>query len=147
MGQLDRFLSVALAFSTVAEIGSLVCGIAKPKTRERFTEFYLLEPDGAAAGYPREIVVNRPITLTIGVVKHEYSDVQYCVERREDVAVEHIASPYLGHEEIWDQPYAFTLAEPGENRKVAFLLYKGDDEEPYRSLHLWITVKEKSSAQ
>jgi uncharacterized membrane protein len=117
------------------------------QTSPQFAEFYVLGPDGVAGGYPEEAAVDEPIVLICGVVNHEHSDVEYRVEMAGDGDTKQIANLWLGHEEMWEQPCAFTLTEPGQNRKVTFLLYRGDDEEPYRSLHLWITVKEKSSVQ
>jgi uncharacterized membrane protein len=146
-GKPGLFLLLLLALAAAGTLGAVVYAMTQFKIEKSFTEFYVLGSGGVAQGYPREVAEGEPITLIIGIVNHEHGDVQYHVERGEDVGVEHIASPYLGHEEMWEQPYTFTLTEPGENRKVTFLLYKGDDEEPYRSLHLWITVKEKTSAQ
>lgn len=140
---LDVLLSVALTFSIMVALGALIYAVARPKVGERFTDFYILGPNGIVGKYPEEAVAGEPIVLTFGVVNHERSDVQYYVEVAKDEGTIQLASPRLGHEETWEQPYAFTLTKPGENRKVTFLLYKGDDEEPYRSLHLWITVKEK----
>jgi uncharacterized membrane protein len=109
MERLDRLMSVILTLSIVAALGAFVYAIAKPKIGERFTEFYITGPDGIAEGYSQEVVAGESIALVIGIVNHEYRDVQYRVERGEDVGVEHIASPYLGHEETWEQPHAFTL--------------------------------------
>jgi len=147
MNRLDKFLSIILSLSIMAVAGAFTYAIAMPKIGERFTEFYILGAGGMAEGYPEETIVDEPIPLTIGVVNREYSDIQYRIEREENRDTEQIANLQLGHEETWEQPYTFALTEPGENRKVTFLLYKGDDDEPYRSLHLWITVKEKPSAQ
>jgi len=52
-----------------------------------------------------------------------------------------LAEIQLPHDEDWKQHFSFTLQEPGENKKVSFLLYRGDQEEPYRELHLWITAR------
>jgi uncharacterized membrane protein len=111
-------------------------------TSPQFAEFYVLGPDGVAGEYPEEAIVDELVFLILGVVNHEHSNVQYRIEMTGDGGTKQIATLSLGHEEKWEQPYTFTLAEPGENRKVTFLLYKGDEKEPYRSLHLWITVRE-----
>jgi len=141
-GLLHQFTSLMLVLSITAAVGSLAYAIVRPGAGERFTEFYILGPDNAAMGYPREIVTGDPFTLTIGIVNHERSDTQYRIERSDGGGIELIGQIWLSHEQTWEQPYTLTLSEPGENRKVSFLLYKGDDEEPYRSLHLWITVRE-----
>ena len=144
---LDGLLSTVLVLSIVAVLGTLAYAVAKPKIGEAFTEFYILGPNSVAGEYPAEVVVYEPVTLIIGIFNYEHANVQYRIEKSENTNIEQIANLQLGHEETWEQPYTFALTEPGENRKVTFLLYKGDDDEPYRSLHLWITVKEKPSAQ
>jgi uncharacterized membrane protein len=143
MGRVDRFLSVILALSVLTTVGALLHNIAKPKIGERFTEFYLLGPTAQADAYPKEATVDESTTLIIGVINREHDDVQYRIERAESAGRELIATMQLGHEETWQQPYTFTLTEPGENQKIEFLLCKGDETEPYRSLHLWITVVEE----
>jgi len=141
--KLNEFLLLVLALSVAGALGSLIYVVTPIKVEESFTAFYVLGPGGVAGGYPTEVVVDEPTTLNIGVVNHEHSDVRYRIERGIGVDAEQIANLQLGHEQRWEQPYTFVLTEPGENRKVVFLLYKGDDEEPYRSLHLWITVREE----
>jgi uncharacterized membrane protein len=144
-GWSDRLLSMALALSITAAIGSLVYGIAKPEVGERFTDFYILGPDGGARGYAEETVAGKPLTVIVGIVNREQSDIQYRVEVERDGGKEQIASPRLSHEETWEQTYVFVLNETGQDRRVTFLLYKGNSQEVCRSLHLWITVKEEAS--
>jgi uncharacterized membrane protein len=139
----DRCLAVALTLSIVAAIGSLAYGIAKPKVGERFTDFYVLGPDGVAQGYPQNAIVGEPLSLIVGIVNREHSGVQYRVEIEGDGETRQVASLQLDHEEIWEQAYTFTMTNPGQNHRVTFSLYKGNDQEPYRSLHLWITVREE----
>jgi uncharacterized membrane protein len=45
---MNKALSVMLAFSILAAVGALAYAVAAPKTGERFTEFYVLGPEGAA---------------------------------------------------------------------------------------------------
>lgn len=139
---LDKFLSVALVLSMLAIMSALVYGISKPKISEKFTEFYVLGSGTKADGYPEEIAAGKPLTLIVGVINREHDDVHYRIDRAGVAGRERVAALFLRHDEKWEQSYTFILTEPGENQKVEFLLYKGDEEEPYRSLHLWITVKE-----
>lgn len=127
---------------TVFGIGIYLGTISE--SRKAFTQFYITGGNETAADYPDEIEANQPFPLTIGITNHEYNDVQYRVVKVSDIHKEQIASPRLGHEERWKQFYTLILTEPGEH-KVVFLLYRDGDTEPYRSLHLWITVKEPTS--
>ena len=143
-GRTDRWLSVALALSAMAATGSLAYGVVRPKSGEQFTDFYILGPDGVARGYPQDTIAGEPISLIVGIVNREHSSVHYRVEIERDGETEHVANLQLGHEETWEQTCTFKLANPGENRRVTFLLYKGNEQEPCHSLHLWITVREKT---
>jgi uncharacterized membrane protein len=143
---LDGLLSVALVVSMMTACGTLVYTLVQPRVGETFTEFYVLGPGGTATGYPAVVTPYEPITLIFGVVNHEHVDAHYRIEKRDDTSIEQIVSLQLVHEERWEQPYTFGLTEPtepGENRRVSFLLYR--DGQPYRSLHLWVAVKEDSS--
>ena len=46
----------------------------------------------------------------------------------------------LEHEEKWEKPLSFFYPEEYENLKVEFLLYREGDDQPYRSLHLWVNI-------
>jgi len=54
--KLDKALSVILVIAIIGAIGTLGYVIAKPKVGERFTEFYILGPNGKAEGYPTKLV-------------------------------------------------------------------------------------------
>jgi uncharacterized membrane protein len=140
-GLLDRSLTVALAVSIVAALGTFLFVLAKPEVGERFTEFYLLGLTGKAEWYPTLVLVDQRVSLIVGVINREHADVRYRIER--DVNgrdAEQIAEIELAHDETWEEPYTFALHEPGEDQKVSFLLFKEGEKEPYRSLHLWIDV-------
>ena len=141
----NRFLSGMLTLSIVAVIGTLLYFLAQPKTDGKFTEFYILGASRKAEGYPREVLSGEPIALVIGIVNHEHADVPYTVKVIENTSADQIVSVQLSHQDRWEQPYTLTLDEPGEDNKITFLLYKGDDGAPYRSLHLWVTVREERS--
>lgn len=141
VARLDRILGSALALSVFFAGGTVLYFLVNPKVRERFTEFYLLGPDAQLGNYPTEVAVDESITLIVGLVNREHADVQYRVQK--DVngqEVEQIAQVRLAHGEKWEEPFTFALQEPGEGQKVSFLVYRDAQEDPYRSLHLWLTV-------
>ena len=112
-----------------------------PHVGERFTEFYILGPSGRAEGYPTDLKIGESGTVIIGVVNHEYEEVSYrivIVFGNETIGA--IDGIRLKHEELWQQNYTFTPEKTGERMKLEFLLYKEDVEEPYRTLHLWVTA-------
>jgi len=142
----DKVLSVVLAVAILGAIGTLGYVVAAPKVGEKFTEFYILGPDGKAENYPTELRVGEEGKVIVGIVNHEQEEASYKVEvwidgeDRDEINVE------LENEEEWREEVGFVPQKAGEEQKVEFVLYK--DGEPYfeEPLHLWIDV-EKAWAQ
>jgi uncharacterized membrane protein len=116
-----------------------------PKVGEQFTEFYILGMDGKAEGYPQELKPGEEGEVIVGVVNHEYQQEKYYVEVRMDDQVLPREGPItLEHEKEWERTVTFSYPQVRENLKVEFLLYREGDEEPYRSLHLWVNIQENA---
>jgi uncharacterized membrane protein len=137
---------ILLAISTLAVV-LLVSGVTaillRSGTGERFTEFYLLQSDERLSGYSSEVTVDQLVTVVLGIVNHEHDDLHYRIERVENATSEQVSALLLEHGETWEQPYSFALPELGEDQKIEFLLYKEGEQEPYRSVYLWVTVREE----
>jgi uncharacterized membrane protein/LysM repeat protein len=147
-GLVDRSLTVALALCILAAVGTFLFVLAKPEVGERFTEFYVLGPWGDARIYPQNILVGRPVSVIVGVVNREHEAVEYRIVRRVgDREEQQITGIQLAHDEKWEERLVFALQEPGDDQRLTFLLYKEGQEEPYRSLHLWIDVRAVGSPQ
>jgi len=148
--KVDRVLSLVLVLVIVGAIGTLVSVIATPKVGERFTEFYILGPQGKAEYYPGVLMVGQEGKVILGIVNHEQEEMSYRVEveiggekvklkvgdeERDTVEVE------LAPEEKWEREVGFVPQKVGKEQKVEFLLYKGVITEPYLKLHLWVDVE------
>ncbi|MDD2556201.1 MAG: DUF1616 domain-containing protein [Syntrophaceticus sp.] len=142
---LDKVLSIALIASILFAVGSICYVVAMPKVGEQFTEFYILGMDGKAEGYPQELKPGEEGEVIVGVVNHEYQQEKYYVEVRMDDQVLPREGPItLEHEKEWERTVTFSYPQVRENLKVEFLLYREGDEEPYRSLHLWVNIQENA---
>lgn len=140
--KIDEILTVILIISIILAISMVVYVIVTPKEGEKFTEFYILGPEGKAENYPTDLKVGDEGKVIIGVVNHEYARVTYRLEVLLDGAVigeEYIA---LKYNETWEYPFTSKAERTGENQKFEFLLYKEGEVEVYRSLHLWVDVKD-----
>lgn len=51
-----------------------VYAVITPKEGEKFTEFYVLDPNGKASDYPTNLKVGEEGEVIIGVVNHEYAN-------------------------------------------------------------------------
>lgn len=141
LSRLDKVLSVALVAAILFAVGSIIYVVTTPKVGEKFTEFYILGPGGMAEGYPRELKVNQPGKVILGVVNHEYREIKYRAEIRMDGHLKKSLYPIiLDHEEKWEKPVTFKAGRPHKNLKVEFWLFREGDKEPYRKLHLWVDV-------
>ena len=142
-----KILDIVLVISILLSVTMLVYVVVTPKEGEKFTEFYILGPDGMADDYPTELSVGKEALIFVGVVNHEYRTVNYTMNINMDNGVTagmdnvNIFNTDLSisHNETWENPVAFTPTMTGEDIKLHFLLYKdGNLSAPYRSLHLWV---------
>jgi uncharacterized membrane protein len=142
---IDRMLSIILIIAIILAIAMTVYVVVTPKQGEKFTEFYILGPEGMADDYPTDLSVGDEGEVIIGVVNHEYASITYLLEVKLNETVIGGAEPRLEHGETWEQPFFFEAKRKGDDQKIEFLLYRDHNEsdetgEPYRSLHLWVDV-------
>jgi uncharacterized membrane protein len=144
----SRILYRILALALVTAAVSATAIVVLPKPGERFTEFYILGPEGLAENYPREAVVGQPITVTVGITNREGAPAEYRVEV---VNGEHLVGQAgtvrLESGVTNEQPVTFIPTEVGDDVKVMFLLYRDGGQEAYRSLRLWLKVKEAEASE
>ena len=111
---------------------------------DRFTEFYILGPDGRAEGYPRTLELGDSLTVILGVVNHEGADAAYGIEATVDGQAAGFAdSVRLKDEERWEELVTLVPNQAGNSQKVEFLLRREEMdgvEEAYRAVHLWVDV-------
>lgn len=143
---IDRLFAAGIALAVIG-LGVAIYLAATRGSGERFTEFYILGPAGKAEGYPREAVVGQPISLILGIINREGETTGYSMQIRIDgQPVDDIPALQLGDDSTWERPITFAPAKPGQRQKVEFLLFKSLTDEPYRSLHLWLDVKDPTAA-
>ncbi len=141
-GSLDRLLSIALIVIVIGSMSSLAYAIAKPKTEEHFTNFYMLGKDKKMEEYPSIILIDDQTEVTLCIENHEKRVVTYSIkEMVEGNVVQTIGPITLNAEEIWLSPVIIKPPGAGENQKVDFLLYRDQDLNPYLNLHIWLDVK------
>jgi len=136
--KIDRILTVVLIISIILAISMTVYVIITPKEGEKFTEFYVLGPNGTADDYPTNLKVGEEGKVIIGIVNHEYANVTYPLEVRLNGEVIDEESVDLMHNETWESPFTFRATKAGEDQKLEFLLFKDEMTDVYRSLHLWL---------
>jgi uncharacterized membrane protein len=145
--RMDRALNMVLIAVILISVALTIFVLAVPKHGEKFTEFYILGPDGKTENYPLEFLpgVNNPIA--VGIVNHEYQNVTYDLVARINDNGTIIDTLYsnrisLSNEQSWNQIINLTTNQTGGTYlMLQFLLYKdGNLTAPYRDLHLWVNV-------
>jgi uncharacterized membrane protein len=141
--KMDKALTVFLILSILLSVATLIYVVITPKEGERFTEFYILGPDGKADNYSTKYVLGESSTVIVGIVNHEYMPVNYTMEiRLENRSLpENLQQITLTNNETWEKPVTLTPPFEGKNMKLEFLLFKEPNmSAPYRDLNLWIDV-------
>ncbi len=142
---IGKILTIILILSLIFSLFALVYIIVTPKHGEKFTEFYLLGARGKAADYPREVIPGSPINLIVGIVNHEYSDVNYTLKVQMENSTFLRRRIMLADNETWEQPVSFTINTTGSNLKLEFLLFREGNETAYRETYLWINSTPKGT--
>ena len=139
----DRVLTVLLILAVVGAAVTVAYVITKPKAGEKFTEFYVLGPEGKAENYPQRIILGDKGSVVLGIVNHEHETTVYRVEITIDAeTVRVIGSVTLHSKEKWEQVVDLVPTKAGDKQKVEFLLYKQASGELYTTLRLWIDVQQ-----
>jgi len=144
MPRLDKALLISLVVAIVVALGWLGYFIAAPNPGEKFTEFYILGPEGKAENYPQQVMLGANVDVIIGVVNHEHQPARYRVEITiNGVRSEEVDIGTLAHEQKWEKEISFVAQSPGDKQKVEFWLYRDNEAEPYLQdpLRLYIDVR------
>lgn len=137
----DKVLSIVLVASMLVAIVAIVYAVVAPPVGERFTEFYILGPDGKADNYPKKLTLGEEGKVILGIVNNESENMTYSVEIKVgDEGNSTIGPLSLVNKEKWENEVEFTPAKAGKNQKVEFVLFRLGEAEPYRTLHLWVSV-------
>lgn len=108
------------------------------------SEFYILGEEGLAQDYPRQGRVGQPLSVTFGIHNQEGQQELYRVEARNGADLVGVAGPFtLQDDETLTAPLNFTPVQAGENQRIDILLYRGNSQEAYRRLALWLVVGER----
>lgn len=135
---IDKILSVILITSVISACAMFYV-MLKPKNTENLTAFYILGPNGKASDYPTNLKLGEEAEVIIGIVNHEYENLTYKLEIRFNGIIIHEEYVSLVKNKTWETPFTFVGTSIGEDQKLEFLLYKG--EEVYRTLHLWVDIE------
>ncbi len=137
----DKTVSIILIILLVVAISATVYIIVNPFQGDKFTELYILGPDGKAGNYPTNLSVNETGNLKVGIVNHEQATTQYnLVTTLNGVKITEESYTLLNNEtKLID--YSFVAETYGNNQTLEFNLYKlPDNNNIYRSVFLYLNI-------
>ncbi|MFC2003653.1 DUF1616 domain-containing protein [Chloroflexota bacterium] len=138
----DKVLSITLVVAILGALGIIGYVIATPKVEERFTEFYILRPEGETAVRLKQPKVGEAGEVVMVITNHEYHTVSYLIQVRIDGMINNEIGPILlEHGEKSEEEVVFVPQKAGDNQKLELLLYKEGDANPYSEpLRLWFNA-------
>lgn len=139
----ERILAIILIVTILGAIGGLSYIFTKPRPQEDFTEFYVLGQGGKAEEYSTELQVDVKSSVIIGIINHEGKETSYRVEvLLSDTKIAEAGPITIDDERKWENEIDFIPGETGDNQKLEFLIYKGNEVEPYlEPIYLWVNVR------
>jgi len=113
-------------------IASIVYLSVSPQPGDKFTEFYVLNKDGKASDYPREIATGQPAEVIMGIINHEGKSASYTIRITADSAIiNSIETGSVSNGQKWERKTDFTLARAGDNQRVEFSIYLNNESTPH----------------
>ena len=92
-----------------------------PKTEEKFTEFYINNPDGQPTEYTWDTALGEEREIILGTVNREQKQMSYRVQVNIDGTVNNMIGPLsLEYEEKWKRHYSLFQIPPEPTRKLSF---------------------------
>jgi uncharacterized membrane protein len=139
----DLAISLLIVIVVISMAGLAAHLYTTPRPEDRFTDFFMLNVDGKADDYPKNVSVGQPVTVILGITNHEYSDTAYLVDAVSgNSTLLEIGPVSLATGATWQDRETFRMSAPGDNQEVRFFLYKGNDSNEYHELHLNLNVRE-----
>jgi len=161
----DAALNVVLVVSLLVAASTVTYAVAAPTQGETFTELSLLteNDDGelVADGYPRNFTRGDAEPLVVTVTNRESERTNYTLVaelqrvsvvdgdvRVEDANQLHRYNPTLADNESWRQRHLVEPELTGENLRLQYSLYRGDEAtgDAYRTVNLWVNVSQSDTA-
>lgn len=137
---LDKCLSIILIVVIIGSFSTLIYVVSTPNVDGRFTEFYLLGLNGTTSDYPTELNVGEDGKMIIGIMNQEFENVTYLLNVNFNGSLIYEEHFFLIENEKLEIPFKFKSTNKLENQKLEFILYKNEEKEAYRTLHLWVNI-------
>ncbi len=144
-GWKEKALTIFLGIVVLAAIGGIAyLGVARNGAGGDVTQFYLLGENRVVGAYPRDLKVNTPTSVTLGIINRDIAPANYAIKVYASGALVKLFGVIsLGAGETWEGAVDFTAPKAGSNQPVLFYVYRNDDSRPcLPPLKLTVNVRE-----
>lgn len=139
----DLAVGFALTLAALAVIGAVAWKVQQPVSGESFTEFYVLGAEKMLQDYPTNLRVGEAQDYNVGIINREKETVTYTIRAfLGNTQVGSLGPLVLSDEVTWEGKINVTPATAGEQQKLELRLYRDPSNEPYRTLHLFVDVRQ-----
>ena len=140
----ERTFAVILVVAILGAVGMVTYTSTTPKVKEAFTEFYVLGKSGEAENYLTDLKIGVESSLRVGIINHEGEEVNYRIEALINGTRLSESGPITLDDELKSEiEVNVTPVQAGQNQKLEFLLYKGNETKPYlEPIYIWVDVGE-----
>jgi uncharacterized membrane protein len=139
----DVTAGLALALAVLSVAGAVAWKVQQPVSGNSFTEFYVLGAQKTLQDYPANLQTGTVQDYNLGIINHENQTVTYIVRAFLDNSEVGSLGPLtIGHGAAWEGTIDVTPVTAGEQQKVELRLYRNPENDAYRTLHLFVDVRE-----
>jgi uncharacterized membrane protein len=132
MSKQNKALFVILVAVIIGLTAAIIYLSVTPNAGDKFTEFYMLNSEGKASGYPREVIAGQPASVTLGIINREGSPAAYKIQVTSNGAIiNSIETGTVLSGQKWERKVDFSLDSAGDNQTVMFYLYKNNETTPH----------------
>ncbi len=128
--------------ASFAVLALVVYWVARPN--ERFTEFYLLGPQGRLENYARQLRPGEEFSVTLVLRNLEDRRMEYRVRVPFDPAVGELRTPVIPDEGTWARTLRLKAPAGSGETQLSFDLYRPGDSTPYRQLYLRVDLRSEA---
>lgn len=138
LGPFGQKATAGLAFVIVIAVLYTIL-IIRPFGNDHLTQFYLLDQYGSPENLPLNIEEGMEVDVILGIGNREGRPVEYRVELWIQGDFQRtIDDRVVPDREIAQFPVRFAPSNVEGLQRIEFRLFRQEDSEPYRSLHLWL---------
>jgi uncharacterized membrane protein len=139
--------SVQGLLGLVLVVAALITTVELLRPKETSTEFYVLGSEGRLEGYPLGLRPGQTFSVTLGVTNYEGSAEAFTIRIPLGDEEKVVNVPPLEDGKSWEQTVELSVPSSLGQAPLTFELYKEEDQEPYRSIQLFVSSSEVPQRQ